>query len=109
LASRLEENLANIADSIAHIVSQGREALLDAEHFFDGYLADPAYALGCLHAAIEAGARWVVLCDTNGGSLPQDVARITAEVIKAGIPGDKLGIHTHNDTENACGEYFGGR
>lgn len=101
LGITLEENLANIGDSIAHIVAQGREALLDAEHFFDGYLADPAYALGCLHAAIEAGARWVVLCDTNGGSLPQDVARITAQVIKAGIPGDKLGIHTHNDTENA--------
>ena len=61
LGITLEENLANIADSIAHIVFQGREALLDAEHFFDGYLADPAYALGCLYAAIEAGARWVVL------------------------------------------------
>ena len=95
------ENTENIRASIAHLVAQGREALLDAEHFFDGYAADPAYALEAIHAAHDAGARWIVLCDTNGGSLPDDVGRIVGEVIASGIPGDKLGIHTHNDTEHA--------
>lgn len=97
----LEENVANIEASFAHIVSQGREALFDAEHFFDGYKANPEYALECLHAALDAGVRWVVLCDTNGGTLPREIERIVTEVIAAGIPGAKLGIHTHNDTENA--------
>lgn len=97
----LDENLENIRSSIAHVVAQGREALFDAEHFFDGYKSNPAYALSCLKAASEAGARWIVLCDTNGGTLPADVGRITSEVIAAGISGDRLGIHTHNDTENA--------
>ncbi|WP_370401681.1 citramalate synthase [Sulfitobacter sp. JB4-11] len=101
LGITLEENLGLLRDSIAHLVAQGREALFDAEHFFDGYKANPDYALKCLHAVHDAGARWVVLCDTNGGTLPADVGRITAEVIKSGIPGDHLGIHTHNDTENA--------
>jgi len=96
-----DENTENIRASIAHIVAQGREALLDAEHFFDGYAADPNYALEAVHAAHDADARWIVLCDTNGGSLPDDVGRIVAEVIASGIPGDKLGIHTHNDTEHA--------
>ena len=82
-------------------MAQGREALFDAEHFFDGYKANPAYALEALPAAYDAGARWIVLCDTNGGTLPAEVGRITAEVIAAGIPGDQLGIHTHDDTENA--------
>ncbi|MGL4311596.1 MAG: citramalate synthase [Paracoccaceae bacterium] len=97
----LEENRENIAASIAHLVAQGREALFDAEHFFDGYKANPEYALSCLRAAYDAGARWIVLCDTNGGTLPADVGRITTEVIAAGIPGDRLGIHTHDDTGNA--------
>lgn len=97
----LGENLANIADSIAHLAAHHREAIFDAEHFFDGYRVDPDYALDCLRAALGAGARWVVLCDTNGGTLPAEVGRVTAEVIAAGIPGDRLGIHTHNDTENA--------
>ena len=96
-----DENTENIRASIAHIVAQGREALLDAEHFFDGYAADPNYALEAVHAAHDADARWIVLCDTNGGTLPDDVGRIVAEVIASGIPGDKLGIHTHNDTEHA--------
>lgn len=96
-----EENLANIRASVAHVTAKGREAILDAEHFFDGYRADPAYALACLRAGLDAGARWVVLCDTNGGTLPAEVSRITAEVIAAGIPGDRLGIHTHDDTGNA--------
>ncbi|MBS1303705.1 citramalate synthase [Loktanella sp. SALINAS62] len=95
------ENTDNISASIAHIVSQGREALFDAEHFFDGYKADPDYALEAVHAAHAAGARWIVLCDTNGGSLPQEVSDITTAVIASGIPGDRLGIHTHNDTEHA--------
>ncbi|MFN3147759.1 MAG: citramalate synthase [Paracoccaceae bacterium] len=97
----LDENLSNISASISHCVSRGREALFDAEHFFDGYKANPAYALDCLHAAMAAGARWIVLCDTNGGTLPAEIGRITAEVIAAGIPGDRLGIHTHDDTGNA--------
>jgi 2-isopropylmalate synthase len=97
----LEENLANIRDSVAHLVAQGREAIFDAEHFFDGWKANPGYALDCLMAARDAGARWIVLCDTNGGTLPAEVGEITRAVIAAGIPGERLGIHTHNDTENA--------
>ena len=99
LGITLEENIGNIHASIAHCVAQGREALFDAEHFFDGYKANPDYALACLRAAHDAGARWVVLCDTNGGTLPVEIGAITAAVIAAGIPGDHLGIHTHNDTE----------
>jgi 2-isopropylmalate synthase len=95
------ENVENIGKSVAHLVAQGREALFDAEHFFDGYKSDPAYALDCLTAALEAGARWIVLCDTNGGTLPDEIGRITRAVIDAGGPGDRLGIHTHDDTGNA--------
>ncbi|UWQ60239.1 citramalate synthase [Leisingera caerulea] len=101
LGITLDENLDNIRASVAHIVAQGREALFDAEHFFDGYKDNPDYALAACRAALEAGARWVVLCDTNGGALPAEVSRIVTEVVGAGIPGEKLGIHTHNDTENA--------
>ena len=101
LGITLEENTDNVARSIAHLVAQGREALFDAEHFFDGYRANPDYALTAIKAAYDAGARWIVLCDTNGGTMPAEVGRITGEVIAAGIPGDSLGIHTHNDTENA--------
>lgn len=95
-----EENLSLIADSIREIKARGREPLFDAEHFFDGYKANPDYALSCVQAAYEAGARWVVLCDTNGGTLPHEVETIVGEVAKR-IPGSHLGIHTHNDTENA--------
>jgi len=101
LGISLNENTENIRASIAHVVAEGREALFDAEHFFDGWTANRDYALEALKAAHEAGARWIVLCDTNGGTLPAEIGRITAEVIAAGIPGDRLGIHTHNDTENA--------
>ncbi len=101
LGITLEENLENIRASVAHLVGLGREALFDAEHFFDGYRANPGYALDCLRAALEAGARWIVLCDTNGGTLPAEVGRVTAEVIAAGVPGEKLGIHCHDDTGNA--------
>ena len=97
----LDENLACIAESVAHVVAQGREALFDAEHFFDGYAADPAYALSCLRIALDAGARWIVLCDTNGGTLPARVGEVTRAVIAAGIPGEQLGIHAHDDTGNA--------
>lgn len=96
-----DENLTAIAESVAHIVAQGREALFDAEHFFDGYAANPAYALACLRAAHDAGARWIVLCDTNGGTMPAVIGRCVAEVIAAGIPGARLGIHCHDDTGNA--------
>ena len=101
LGISLAENTENIAASFAHLVGQGREALFDAEHFFDGYKANPAYALEAVHAAFDAGARWIVLCDTNGGTLPEEVYEITKAVIASGIPGDHIGIHTHNDTENA--------
>lgn len=101
LGVTLDENVENIAASVAHLVAQGREALFDAEHFFDGYRANPDYALSVLRAARDTGARWIVLCDTNGGCLPEEIGRITAAVIAAGIPGARLGIHTHNDTETA--------
>jgi 2-isopropylmalate synthase len=101
LGVTLDENLEAIRSSFAHLRARGREAILDAEHFFDGYRANPAYALACLRAALEEGARWVVLCDTNGGTLPAEVGRITAEVVAAGVPGDRLGIHCHDDTGNA--------
>ncbi|MDD9923470.1 MAG: citramalate synthase [Boseongicola sp.] len=101
LGISLEENRANIAESIAHLVAKGREALFDAEHFFDGYKANPTYAIECAKAAYDAGARWVVLCDTNGGTLPDEIYEITRAVIEAGIPGENVGIHTHDDTGNA--------
>ena len=101
LGISLEDNLENIALSIEHVIRQGREALFDAEHFFDGFRANPDYALKCLHAAFNAGARWIVLCDTNGGTLPGEVAAVTRAVIDSGIPGDRVGIHTHDDTGNA--------
>jgi len=101
LGATLEENLDAIGTSIAHCVRKGREALFDAEHFFDGYRANPEFALTCLRTAVEAGARWIVLCDTNGGTLPAEVGRVVAEVIAAGIPGDRLGIHCHDDTGHA--------
>ena len=96
----LDENLEAIAESVHAVREAGCEALIDCEHFFDGYKANPGYALACARAAHEAGARWVVLCDTNGGTLPHEVGAIVAEVAKA-VPGERLGIHTHNDTENA--------
>jgi 2-isopropylmalate synthase len=96
-----EENLQSIRESVAAVTASGREALIDCEHFFDGYKANPDYALACAKAAYEAGARWVVLCDTNGGSQPQEVRDIVSAVIAAGIPGRSLGIHAHDDTGQA--------
>ena len=95
-----EENLASIHDSIRAAKAKGREVLLDCEHFFDGYKANPKFALACAKAAYDEGARWVVLCDTNGGTLPDEVESIVREVVKV-IPGDHVGIHAHNDTEQA--------
>ena len=101
LGVELDENLDAIGDSIAYLKGDGREAIFDAEHFFDGFVANPDYAVACAKRAYDAGARWVVLCDTNGGALPNQVAEATHAVIAAGVPGAYLGIHTHNDTENA--------
>ena len=95
-----EENLASIHDSIRAAKAKGREVLLDCEHFFDGYKANPKFALACAKAAYDEGARWVILCDTNGGTLPNEVESIVREVVKV-IPGDHVGIHAHNDTEQA--------
>src|ERR671934_127452 len=95
-----EENLASIRDSVRAAKAKGREVLLDCEHFFDGYKANPQFALACAKAAYDEGARWVVLCDTNGGALPREVERIVGEVVKV-IPGSHVAIHAHNDTEQA--------
>ena len=96
-----QENTENVRASIAHIVKLGREALFDAEHFFDGYKSNPDYALEVAKAAYDAGARWIVLCDTNGGTLPSEVKEIVGKVIEAGIPGSHIGIHCHDDTGHA--------
>jgi 2-isopropylmalate synthase len=96
----LGENIELIGDSVAQVVARGREAMLDAEHFFDGYKANPGFALDCLKAALDAGARWVVLCDTNGGTLPDEIERIAGAVCDR-FGGGRIGIHCHNDTENA--------
>ena len=96
-----EENLESIRDSVQAVVKSGREAMIDCEHFFDGYKANPAYALACARTAYEAGARWIVLCDTNGGTQPPEICEIVTAVIAAGVPGSNLGIHAHNDTGQA--------
>ena len=95
-----EENLDSIRQSVIAAREAGREVLVDCEHFFDGYKANPDYALACARAAHEAGARWVVLCDTNGGTLPEEVETIV-RAVAAVVPGEHLGIHAHNDTEQA--------
>ena len=100
LAITPAENLRMISDSIKHVVKQKREALYDAEHFFDGYKANSEYALDCIKSAYDSGARWIVLCDTNGGSLPFEVGEIVHQITQV-IPGSHIGIHCHNDTDNA--------
>jgi 2-isopropylmalate synthase len=100
-----EENLASIRESVRAARRKGREALLDCEHFFDGYKANPQFALACAEAAYEEGARWVILCDTNGGALPHEVETIVGDVCKI-IPGSHVGIHAHNDTEQAVANSF---
>ena len=92
-----EENLAMIADSVAFLAGEGKRVLLDAEHFFDGFALDPGYALDCLRAAHEAGAERLVLCDTNGGSLPPQI-RTALAVVREALPGAALGIHCHDDS-----------
>jgi 2-isopropylmalate synthase len=92
-----EENLAMIGESIGFLVSRGKRVLLDAEHFFDGFQLDPGYSLDCLRAAAEAGAERLVLCDTNGGSLPPQI-RTALAVVREALPGTPIGIHCHDDS-----------
>ena len=105
LGTTNDENLASIRDSVSAAKAKGREVLVDCEHFFDGYKDNPAFALSCAKAAYEFGARWVVLCDTNGGTMPHEVEQIVGEVVKH-IPGANVGIHAHNDTEQAVAVSF---
>ena len=95
-----EENLENISESAKLFVKEKKEFMFDAEHFFDGFKNNKEYALSCIKSAYDNGARWIVLCDTNGGTLPNEVSEIVNEVVKS-IPGKNLGIHAHNDTGNA--------
>ncbi|MCA1241612.1 citramalate synthase [Stappia stellulata] len=95
-----EDNLVSIRESVEAVRASGRESLIDCEHFFDGYKANPDYALACARTAYEAGARWVVLCDTNGGTLPSEIREIVASVREV-VPGENLGIHAHDDTGHA--------
>ncbi len=95
-----DENIKMISESIQHIKSKNKEAIFDAEHFFDGFKEDKEFSISCIKAAYDSGARWVVLCDTNGGTLPDEIFNIVSEVVKI-IPGKNVGIHAHNDTENA--------
>ncbi|RWO27940.1 citramalate synthase [Mesorhizobium sp.] len=96
-----EENLEAIKASVEAAIGSAKEALVDCEHFFDGFKANPDYALACARTAYDAGARWVVLCDTNGGTQPSEARAIVEKIIEAGIPGDHLGIHAHDDTGQA--------
>ncbi len=96
LETTTEESLAGIRESIAAAREKGREVLLDCEHFFDGYKANREYAVACVQAAYDAGARWIVLCDTNGGTMPHEIGAIVSDVAKI-VPGANLGIHAHDD------------
>ncbi|MEK4473705.1 citramalate synthase [Paenibacillus sp. FSL R7-0048] len=100
LQTTLEENLAMIGDSISYLKHQGLEVIFDAEHFFDGYKNNPEYAAAVLSKAREAGADWLVMCDTNGGTLPYEIHEIVT-ALNQQLPGANLGIHTHNDCELA--------
>ncbi len=100
LGTTLDENVKMVSQSISHVVDKGVEAIFDAEHFFDGYKANSEYATKVVKSAYDAGARWIVLCDTNGGSLPHEVEKIIKE-LTVHVPGGHLGIHCHNDTDNA--------
>ncbi len=95
-----KENLENISESAKLFVKEKKEFMFDAEHFFDGFKNNKEYALSCIKSAYDNGARWIVLCDTNGGTLPNEISEIVSEVSKS-IPGKNLGIHAHNDTGNA--------
>ncbi|AET70607.1 2-isopropylmalate synthase/homocitrate synthase family protein [Desulfosporosinus orientis DSM 765] len=96
LRATLEENLRLIRESVAYLIAQGREAFFDAEHFFDGFKENPSYALKCISAALEGGAKTIILCDTNGGSLPSDIEKGVRTVLQEFAP-QELGIHVHND------------
>jgi len=98
LRTTTEENRAMIRDTVAHLVEHGREVVYDAEHFFDGYKDSSEHALGTLAAAAEGGAACLVLCDTNGGTLPSEVLKIT-RMVRERFPDTAVGIHTHNDCE----------
>lgn len=100
LGIELKDNIKMIEESISHLRTKNCEAIFDAEHFFDGYKANKQYAIDAIKAAYQSGARWVVLCDTNGGTLPHEIGEIVSYVSQI-IPGTNLGIHCHNDTENA--------
>ncbi len=100
LQTTLEENLRIIRESLAYLKSRGREVIYDAEHFFDGYRADPAYALATLRAAFDGGADSISLCDTNGGAMPWQIEEIV-NAVRAQFPTEPFGIHTHNDSECA--------
>jgi 2-isopropylmalate synthase len=100
IKTTLSENLAMIRDSIEYLRAQGRCVIYDAEHWFDGYKNNPEYALHTLTTAVSSGAEWIVLCDTNGGTLPHEISSIVSDVTKE-IKGVKLGIHTHNDADTA--------
>ncbi|MBD2013612.1 citramalate synthase [Microcoleus sp. FACHB-53] len=122
LQTTLEENLAMIQDSIEYLRSQGRRVIYDAEHWFDGYKQNPEYALQTLNAALKAGAEWLVLCDTNGGTLPHEIGQIVRDVQEAlnvgrlNVEGSEepanlqplLGIHTHNDSDTAIANALAG-
>ena len=105
LGCTLEENREGIEDSVKFAAKAGREVIVDCEHFFDGFKDNPDYALLCAETAYKAGARWVVLCDTNGGTLPHEVEEIVRKVAEK-VPGACLGIHAHNDTEQAVANSF---
>ena len=100
LGCSLDENLASITESVKEASKTHSEVMVDCEHFFDGYKKNKIYALACAKAAFDSGARWIILCDTNGGTLPDEVSEIVSDVCKT-VSGDHLGIHAHNDTGNA--------
>ncbi|MBV8883893.1 MAG: citramalate synthase [Chroococcidiopsidaceae cyanobacterium CP_BM_RX_35] len=108
LKCSLAENLAMIQDTVEFLRSAGRHVLYDAEHWFDGYKRNPDYAIQTLEAAITAGAEWLVLCDTNGGTLPDEISTIVRDVVKAVPPQTQLGIHTHNDADTAVANALAG-
>ena len=108
LGTTLEENLAMIGDSVAFLKKQGSEVVYDAEHFFDGFRADRGYALATIKAAADAGADWIALCDTNGGSLPSTITRGRRGGARRRCR-RTLGIHTHNDSDLAVGQRAGRR
>ena len=100
-----DENLENIAESTKHFIKKNKEFMFDAGHFFEGFKNNKDYAISCVRSTYDNGARWIVLCDTNGGTLPDEVEKIVKETTKH-IPGKNLGIHAHNDTGNAVANSF---